>query len=57
MAGCISGIPMRKNSACLSTEMQMSNDPSTREVSSVEQGIKMAQILTVISAKTSCGFQ
>lgn len=49
MAGCISEIPMRKDSACLLTELQMSNDPSTREVSSAAQGIKMAQIITGIS--------
>lgn len=51
MAGCISEIPMWKDSACLSTELQMSNDPSTREVSSAAQGIKMAQIVTGISKK------
>ena len=56
MAGCISEIPMWKDSACLLTELQMSNDPSTREVSSAAQGIKMAQIVTGISEKTSCGF-
>lgn len=56
MAGCISEIPMWKDSACLSTELQMSNDPSTREVSSVAQGIKMAQTVTGVSEKMSCGF-
>jgi len=34
----------------------MSNDPSTSEVSSAAQGIKMAQIVTGISEKTCCGF-
>lgn len=56
MAGCISEIPMWKDSACLSTELHMSNDPSTREVSSAAQGIKMAQIVTGFSEKMSCGF-
>lgn len=56
MAGCISEIPMWKDSACLSTELQMSNDPSTREVSSAAQGIKMAQIVTRVSEKMSCVF-
>lgn len=44
MAGCISEIPMRKDSSCLSAELQMNNDPSTSEVSSAAQGIKTAQI-------------
>lgn len=56
IAGCISEIPMWKDAACLSTELQMSNDPSTREVSSAAQGIKMAQIVTGISEKMSRGF-
>lgn len=51
MAGCISEIPMRKDSACLSTKLQTSNDPSTREVSSVAPGSKMVQIVTRISEK------
>lgn len=38
-----------KGSACLLTVLQMSNDPSTREVSSAAQGIKIAQIVTGIS--------
>lgn len=56
MGGCISEIPMRKDSSCLSTELQISNDPSAREVSSAAQGIKMAQIVTGISGKMSCEF-
>lgn len=56
MAGCISEIPMRKDSACLLTELQMSNDPSKREVSSAAQGIKMAQIVTGISENWAVAF-
>lgn len=56
MAGCISEIPMRKDSACLLTVLQMSNDPSTREVSSAAQGIKIAQIVTGISENWAVAF-
>lgn len=56
MAGCISEIPMRKDSACLLTELQMSNDPSTTEVSPAAQGIKMAQIVTEISENWAVAF-
>lgn len=56
MAGCISEIPMRKDSACLLTELQMSNDPSTTEVSPAAQGIKMAQIVTEISENWAGAF-